>query len=142
MLRFAAICLTALLIAGPAFAETPKPPTIDMTTVLTDLKGAPIPDSSQAGTDPECKKDLSKCAPLTLDTVVASVLLMDRKDEPNLTTLEKAKRGYLAREIMGNKAAVLTPAQVTDIEKLLSAWPPLIVNDALPLIDPTVKLAD
>lgn len=143
MIRLTTIFSLALLFATPALAQTPKPPVpVDMTTVLTDLKGAPIPDGSQAATNAECKQDFQKCPPLTLGTVIASALLMDRKDEPNLSTIDKAKRGYLAKEVLDNKAVVLSPAQVTEIEKLLSVWSPLIINDALPLIDPTVKLAD
>jgi hypothetical protein len=147
-MRLPVIALLLLTIPGVALAEAPKPYTIDMTTVLKDLKGAPIPDSSQAvsvpGPDGKPTMDCSKCGPLTLGDVVASALLMDRRDEPNLSTIDKAKRGYLAEKILGNKAVTLTGPQVTEIEKLLSAWPPLIVNDALPLIDPAeaAKLAD
>jgi hypothetical protein len=104
---------------------------------MIDAFGKTIPDGSQAKTDdPKCEK----CAPLTLGTVVATALLSDRKDETGMSALDKAKRGALAMRMLDNKAAVLTPAQVVEIEKLLTVWPTIIITRALPMIDPTVKL--
>lgn len=131
------LILAALLLSVPAFAaEAPR--TIDMTTVITDLHGKPLPDGSKAtADDPKCEK----CAPLTLGTVVASALLAERKDEPNLSTVDKAKRGVLAMRIVDDKAAVLTAPQVSEIERLLNAWSLLVVARALPLIDPATDLS-
>ena len=125
----------ALLASSAIAAEAPH---IDMMTVITDLHGKPIPDGSQATpADPQCQK----CSPLTLGVVVATALLTDRKDEPNLSALDKAKRGLLAMRIVNDKAAALTAPQISEIERLLNVWPPLIVARALPLIDPATDLS-
>lgn len=131
------LILTSLLLTAPALAaESPR--TIDMTTVITDLRGKPIPDGTQVtSADPKC----DNCTALTLGMVAATALLADRKDEPNLTAVDKAKRGVLAMKILGDKAAVLTAPQVSEIERLLNVWPPLIVAKALPLIDPATDLS-
>lgn len=125
------------LLATPAFAaEAPR--TIDMTTVITDLHGKPLPDGTQVtADDPQC----TKCSPLTLGVVVASALLADRKDEPNLSAIDKAKRGALALRILNEKAAVLTATQASEITRLLTVWTPLVVARALPLIDPATDIS-
>lgn len=131
--------LAFLALAAPVFAAEALPPrTIDMTTPITDLHGKPLPDGSQATQDdPKCEK----CTALTLGTVVASALLAERKDEPNLSAVDKAKRGVLAMRIVDDKAAVLTAPQVSEIERLLTVWSPLVVARALPLIDPATDLS-
>lgn len=133
------ILLSSLLFCAPAFAtEAPAARTIDMTTVITDLHGKPVPDGTQVTPDdPKCEK----CAPLTLGTVIANALLADRRDEPNLSAIDKAKRGVLAMRIVDDTAAVLTAPQVSEIERLLNIWSPLVVARALPLIDPATDLS-
>jgi hypothetical protein len=133
------LILASLLLAASSAlaAEPPAPRTIDMTAVITDMHGKPLPDGAQASADdPRCEK----CAPLTLGAVIASALLADRKDEPGVSTIEKAKRGSLAMRVIDDKAAVLNASQVADITRLLSVWSPLIIARAMPLIDPAVKL--
>lgn len=133
------LVLATLLLSTPVMAaEVPAPRTIDMTTVITDIHGKPIPDGSQiTSDDPRCEK----CTPLTLGTVVASSLLADRKDEPNLSTVDKAKRGTLAMRLIDDKEAVLTPPQITEIERLMTIWTPLVVARALPMIDPATDIS-
>jgi hypothetical protein len=132
-----AIILAALFAAAPAFADPPAARTIDMTAVITDMHGKPIPDASQAAADdPKC----DKCGPLTLGTVVASALLAERKDEPNLSTLDKAKRGALAVRVLDDKAAVLTTTQIAEIVRLLNIWSGLVIARAIPLLDPNIDL--
>jgi hypothetical protein len=137
-----AIVTASLLLASPASspaagaAEAPR--TVDMTQVVLDQKGDPVPDATQqTPDDPRC----TKCGPLTLGAAIAVVLLIDHKDEPNINSLEKAKRAALATKILGNKEAVLTPQQVTEITKLMNIWTPIVISRVLPAIDPTVDLS-
>lgn len=130
------ILVYPLLVVPALAAEAPR--TIDMTTVITDLHGKPIPDGTQVtSADPKCEN----CTALTLGMVAATALLAERKDEPNLSAIDKAKRGVLAMKIVDDKAVVLTAPQVSEIERLLNVWPPLIVAKALPLIDPATDLS-
>lgn len=148
--------LLALLLAAPyAYANdasqapqaapmTPPPAaeryggrSIDMTTVLHDLKGAPIPDTTQATRDdPTC----AKCSSLTLGAVVAAALLNDHPGETNLSSTDKAKRGALAMHIYDSKSVALTASQISMLIPLLSIWPPLISAQAIPLLDPNIDL--
>lgn len=120
------------LLSAPALAAAPSP--VDMTTVILDQRGKPIPDTSQATPeDPKCEK----CSPLTLGTVVATALLTDRgQTEPNLSAIEKAKRGVLALKVLDGKDVTLNAKETADVVRLLSIWPPLITARAIPLIDP------
>ena len=135
-----ALILAALLILPlAAKAQTaPSPRTVDMTTVLTDLHGKPIPDGTQATiADPQC----AKCGPLTLGTAVALALLTDRgRDEPGLSAIDKAKRGVLAMRLLDASAAVLTAAEAAEIIKLSSILSPMVEMRLVPLIDPAVDL--
>lgn len=133
-----ALVVAALIASAPAFADTPVR-TIDMTTVITDMHGKAIPDATQATAD-DSKCD--KCGPLTLGTVVATALLADRKDEPNLATVDKAKRGALAVRILDDRAAVLTATQIAEVVRLLNIWSGLVVARAVPLLDPNIDLSD
>lgn len=113
------------LLATPALA-------VDMTTVIHDQHGKPVTDTSQASAeDPTCKQ----CTSLTLGSVVAAALLADRKEE-NLSAIEKAKRGVLAMKVATGKDVSLNAKETADIVRLLSVWPPLVVSQAIPLIDP------
>ncbi len=130
--------LAAALIILPLAAWASEPRPIDMTVVLMDAMGKPIVDSSKVtAEDPKCEK----CGPLTLGAAVAAALLVDRRDEPNISALEKAKRGLLALKIMDDKGAVLTAGQIADITKLMAIWPPIVVARALPLLDPNIDLS-
>lgn len=126
------LILAFSLFAAPALAAPPA--TIDMTAPILDQHGKPAPDTSQVTPDdPKCEK----CSPLTLGTVVSTALLTDRgRDEPNLSSIDKAKRGVLALRVLDNNAATLNAKELADVVRLLSIWPPLIVARALPLIDP------
>lgn len=132
-----------LLCCSTVLAQTPPAPdsaqrTIDMTTVIVDIAGKPVIDTTRATPDdPNC----TKCGPLTLGTVVAASLLAERKEETNLSTVDKAKRGALAVKVMDNKAAVLTSAQIAEILKLMSIWSTLVVTRAVPLLDPNIDLS-
>lgn len=129
------LLLGALCIAMPAFAADPR--TIDMTTVIVDLRGKPIIDGGQATPeDPRCEK----CEPLTLGVVVSTALLSERKDEPNLSSIEKGRRGLLAMRVADDKAAVLTSAQISEIIRLLNVWAPLVVARVIPMLDPAVDI--
>jgi len=131
------IVLTAaiLLAALPAMAQAPR--AIDMTIVLPDLHGKPLIDYAQrTADDPDCKK----CGGLTLGEVVATALLTERKDEPNVTAVEKAKRGALAIKLVNNPAAVLTAAETSEIIPLLNVWMPLVVADAIAILDPALDI--
>lgn len=134
-----AIALAAALLAPLAARAADPPRTIDMTTVLTDQKGRPIPDATMAtAEDPAC----GKCGPLTLGAAVATALLTDRKDEPNLSSLDKAKRATLALRVVDNKAATLTAKETADIVRLMNIWGSIVVVRALPVLDPNLDLSD
>ena len=127
--------LLPLLFAMPAWADQ-RP--IDMTTVLMGADGKPITDTTKlTADDPRCEK----CGPMTLGTVVGMALLLDRKEDAQMDPIAKARRGALALQIMDNKAAVLSAAQIAEITKLMSVWPPLVLARALPLLDPNLNLA-
>jgi hypothetical protein len=134
-----AIVLASIWFSGIALAADPAPPrVIDMTVVLTDLRGKPIVDTTQATVeDPQC----ARCGPLTLGTAVALALLTERKDEPNLSAVDKAKRGILAMRLLDNKAATLTGPETALIDRLVSVLSPMVVARVIPLIDPTVDLS-
>lgn len=108
---------------------------IDMTVVMTDMRGHPIPDGSEPHpADPDC----GKCKPLTLGVVVAASLLSEDKDAG---AVEKARRGALALSLLDNKAAKLTAAQINDIVRLMRIWPTIVLTRAMPLLDPAVNLS-
>lgn len=131
------LVLPALLLALTAAAPDGVR-TIDMTAVIIGTDGKPLRDTTkQMPDDPKC----DNCGSLTLGSVVAAALLADRKDEPGITSVEKAKRGVLALRLLDDKAATLNATQLADIERLLSIWPPLVVARALPLLDPAVDLS-
>lgn len=134
------IILAATLIAAPALALGADPPrTVDMTTVLLDQKGKPIPDATMATPeDPKC----DKCSPLTLGAAVATALLTDRKDEQFLSSIDKAKRATLALRLLDNKAATLTAKETADIVRLMNIWGGIVVVRSLPILDPNLDLTD
>lgn len=128
----------ALMLVFPLATLAADPPrTIDMTEVLTDQKGKPIPDATMASAeDPRC----DKCAPLTLGAAVATALLTDRKEEPNLSSVDKARRATLGLRLLDNKAAVLNAKETADIVRLMNVWGSIVVVRALPLLDPNLDL--
>jgi hypothetical protein len=136
-------CLLAVivLIAASAVAFADSGYTVDMTTVLHDESGKPIKDPSEnvatvpgGLVDPDC----SKCPPLTLGAAVASALFMLDRDASGA---DLWTRGALATRVRTEKAATLTAAEVTLIEKLLAKrYPaPIIIMQAFPLLDPNSK---
>lgn len=129
--------LAALLLSLSAAApEAPR--TIDMTAVINGTDGQPLKDTTkQLPDDPKC----DNCGSLTLGSVVAAALLMDRKDEPNLSSVDKAKRGVLALRLLDDKTATLTAPQIADITRLMNIWPAIVVARALPMLDPAVDLS-
>lgn len=126
------LILAFSLFATPALAAPPA--TIDMTAPILDQHGKPAPDTSQVTPDdPKCEK----CGPLTLGTVVSTALLTDRgRDEPNLSSIEKARRGVLALRVLDNNAAALNAKELADVVRLVAIWPPLICARAVPMLDP------
>jgi hypothetical protein len=138
MIRLALAAMLAFPLA--AFAvDPPAPRTIDMTAVLVDQKGKPIPDPTMATPDdPAC----AKCTPLTLGAAVATALLTERKDEQGLSTLDKAKRATLALRLLDSKAATLTAKETADIVRLMNVWGGIVVVRALPILDPNLDLTD
>lgn len=136
-----AFITAALLASAPvvAFADPPKPRTIDMSTVITDLHGKPVPDTSQATKeDPNC----AKCAPLTLGELCATGLLTPSDSNKNLSAIEKAKRGALALKLANAHQVALTAAEVTEIMDAIKYMPPMLMVRAVPLLDPAVDLND
>jgi hypothetical protein len=128
-----------LPIAAHAQAVPPQPPhTTDMTVVLLDLHGKPFPDPQFATKeDPQCEK----CAHLTLGSAVATALCTDRRDEPALGAVEKAKRCALGLRLMTETKAALTAKEVADIEHVMSLWGGAVDAYALPLLDPNLDLS-
>jgi hypothetical protein len=144
-MKIAAFVLVAsALITSVAFADPGY--TIDMTTVLHEESGKPIkdpsdntatvlgPDGKPALVDPDC----SKCPPLTLGSVCAVAL---GAADPSASGTDLWARGALAARIKTDKAATLTAAEVTLLEKLLpKRFPvPIVIMQAFPLLDPNSK---
>jgi hypothetical protein len=144
LIRYAAFFI--MLFAGAALAEDPAPAsapapagprTIDMTQVVIDNKGKPVPDTSQiTPDDPTC----SKCQPLTVGSAIATALLMDHREEQNVSAIDKARRAALAMRIQNNTAVKLTPKEVVEISRLMNVWGAIVVVRVLPIIDPNVDL--
>jgi hypothetical protein len=129
------------LLASAALAAFAAEParSIDMTTILLDQKGKPIPDATQlTPDDPAC----AKCGPLTLGSAIATALLTERKDEPNVSSLDKARRAALALRLIDDKAATLTAKQTADIVRLMNLWGGIVVVRVLPILDPALDLSD
>lgn len=123
------------LAVSPAWADGD----IKLDVVITDSRGAPLKDPSQATKDdPTC----DKCIPLTAAQAVAMALLTDQRDEiPAPTAIEKAKRGKLALEILDRPAAVkMTAQQITEVSKLMKIWGPIVDARVLPMLDPNLDL--
>lgn len=133
MLLAAVLCAVSTAV----LAEPPKFRTIDMTTVMTDLRGHPIPDMSQAtAADPQCLK----CDSMTLGFVVATGLLTPGEDDARLSAVEKAKRAALGLRLLDQRAAVLTATESAEILKAMRGLPALYLLRAVPLIDPAADL--
>jgi|HubBroStandDraft_1064217.scaffolds.fasta_scaffold117420_3 hypothetical protein len=109
---------------------------IDMTTVLTDERGNPIPDPFEA--DP---KDPQKVLPpLTLGSAVAHALFAAFPDEQNLGWETKFTRGMMAERLRNNSEAELTTEELPVIKRLVGRlYGVAIVMKVIPLIDPTAK---
>lgn len=132
------IVLVTILLA-PLTVRAADPRTIDMTQVLTDQYGKPIPDATKVTPeDPTC----AKCPPLTLGTAVATALLAEHKEEANLSSLDKAKRATLGLRLLDNKAAILNAKETADTIRLLNVWGSIVVVRAVPLLDPNLDLTD
>ncbi len=132
------VIISAVATQLPALTHA-EPRTIDMTVVLLDQNGKPIPDATKVTPeDPSC----SKCPPLTLGTAVATALLADHKEEATLSSIDKAKRATLALRLLDNKTAMLTAKETADIIRLLNVWGSIVVVRVVPALDPNLDLSD
>lgn len=107
--------------------DKPAPIVIDMTTVLTDLSGKPIPDPTR----PDCKD-----CQLTLGVAIEWALCSDTKETANDNATIKFRNCSLGERLHEDKTATLGGPQLAVVEDRIKMWPPQVVSRILPLIDP------
>lgn len=117
-------------------ADAPK--AIDFGTVLVDVDGNPIKDGIATPADPDC----GKCADLTLGRAVAHAMCSKLKGDEGLPEDEPRERCHLGRQMKAATAPVaeLHSEQITTMIKAVrEGYGPLVQDDAVPLLDPTLK---
>lgn len=118
-------------------APDPVPNTINMTLLLKDAHGKPIPDVTEATAD---DKTCEKCDRLTVGAAIANALDATYADERGLTFQQKLQRGFLAKRLRDDAHATLSAPEVALIERLLGeAYPPIVLVQIQPMIDPGMK---
>jgi hypothetical protein len=131
-----------LAIASPAFGQPSPVPlaapgAIDMTVVLTDESGKPLPDAvgQDFKDDPSC----ARCPTLTLGHAVAHALFAQLPGE-TVSGDQKWARGVLADKVRDAKAATLTAEEVVVIKRLIGGlYSGSVVVKAYPLLDPNAQ---
>lgn len=132
-----------LLFAGPLLAEEKPAQTVDMTLVLLDADGKPMKDNfskpplkpGEVDPDPAC----DKCPVMSLGRAAANVLFADFRDE-QISGEQKRARGDLAMRLRQDAHAALSADEAALLKRLIGkAYPPLIVMQAYPLLDPNSR---
>ena len=120
----------------------PDPGSIDTSVVITDELGKPAQDpvfATQVVDEKtgQARMDCAKCPTLTLGSAISHALLGSYQDERNLSGEQKQARGDLAKKARSSKSISLTSEEVTVVKKCLGEmYGPLVVSQAIPLIDP------
>ncbi len=118
-----------------SLAATAQKPPLDLSRVVVDLAGKPVPDGALAtSADPNCEK----CAPLTLAGAVARALLAAVESDKTGDPLQAVTRFTLAQRIMANPASVvLTTEEIVILKNRIGrTWPALIAGQTILAIDP------
>lgn len=137
-----AIVLSLVLIPALADAQKapdPAPQTGNMTLVLHDPSGHPKPDFTsrdQAGAaaDPAC----SKCAPLTIGSLLAQCLNAPFESERNLDFGQRFARAKLADRIKDATSVAFSRPEQEVIEKVLAEAQVTgdLIAQIMPQVDP------
>jgi hypothetical protein len=130
------VFLVPSAVAQPVTAPVEHP--VDMTKVLVDSTGKPIPDATgRAVDDLTC----SKCPPLTIGAAVSLALDAAYPDEQNLGWQQRFDRGMLAQRIRNDPKAVLDGTEVGVIERLLgkAGMNGAVLMQVIETIDPNAK---
>lgn len=99
---------------------------IDFSTVMCDIKGNPIKESTE-----ENAKDV------TLSTISCTALLNSYPDEQNLPVVDKLRRYKLASKASDGGEQELSIEEVAELKKIIGkAFPPLMVGRAYEILDP------
>ena len=94
--------------------ETPRG--VDMTKIVTDANGKPVPDPTDRAAD---DKDCAKCPPLTVGAIVSLALNGSYEDEKTLPTQQRYDRAFLAKRIRADPNASLDGTELGKVELLL-----------------------
>lgn len=127
-----AVAFSCLAIVPLSPAQPPKPASIDFTAVLNGVDGKPLLNGDSASKPPLTLSDVACVAvnqPLQSDPQNLSAAFEDQK-----------KRAHLVERIYKAKAAVLSPAEVSQIEeRIATVWkrPDITLAAARLLSDPT-----
>jgi hypothetical protein len=109
---------------------------IDMTVLLHDEHGRPIPDIVEM-TDGQTP---ANCPSLTLGAAVAHALFASYPDEQSLGWERKFARGSLAQSLRDNPEAEIESGDLTLIKTLLGKmYGVAVIMAAIPLLDPAAR---
>lgn len=110
----------------------------DMTKILVDAGGRPIPDATGRAPD---DKDCAKCPPLTIGAAVALALDASYPDEQNLGWQQRFDRAMLAQRIRNDPKAVLDATEVGVVERLIgkAGMNGTVLLQVIEAIDPNAK---
>lgn len=125
----------ALLLASAMSASAV---TLDVTRPLKNEMGAPSRDCSEISPD---GKSCVSYIDVTIGYAIAHALFMQFDDERSLSGDQKWARGELAWRIQHAKQSIdLTAEDVVVIKRCVGkAYPPLVVQQVFPLLDPTAQ---
>jgi len=127
----------AIALAVPLAMAADATRSADMTTIIVDDSGKPVPDpSARAADDADC----SKCKPLTVGHIVSLALNGSYEDEKELGWQLRYDRSFLARKIRDDPHAALDGGEVDMIEKLLgkARIGGVVLLQVIDTIDPNV----
>ena len=121
------------LFAFPAWAQTTN---INLDTPIKNEFGVTLQDGARANKDdPYCSKHT--CGELTVGRVIIEAFLSDDpRAVPPVTTEQKWHRGAFAMSLVGKHQVALTLSDAATLRDLLKNWPPVVVAQIMPLIDP------
>lgn len=130
-------CVGLLLVSSSVAAtEVPKQFTLNLDATIKNELGVPLKDGSKASKeDPDCSK--GTCGDLTVGRVIIQAFLSEEPRPTSPVTIEeKWHRGVLALSLAGKHSIALTLEDAATLRSLMKAWPPIVVAQIMPLIDP------
>jgi hypothetical protein len=131
MRRLLVIATVLLCAVGPAANP------VDMTAVLKDERGGELKDCAQYAAD---NRTCERYVAVTLGAAIAHALFAQFPDELSLSGEQRWARGELATRIAKATTMQLAVEDIVIIKRCVGkAYPPLVVAQIYPVIDPNAE---